>query len=104
MLRPGTTRSCAQALPDYPKLRPGTSTSGNQSSLTFTPRDAKSALERATADSSVVQTGVKSSGWLNKIVQESLMKSENLMGPLEVSASKSGALSPSRSPMFAVFE
>jgi hypothetical protein len=43
---------------------------------------------------SVVQTGVKSSGWENKTTQLSPIKSWNLMGPFVVSASKSGAVLP----------
>lgn len=43
---------------------------------------------------SVVQTGVKSSGWENKMAYELPMYSWNLMGPFVVSASKSGATLP----------
>src|SRR6185369_7861369 len=66
------------------------------SPITLTPRLSKSGLQRATYPSSVVQTGVKSLGWENKTAQLSPIHSWKRIGPSVVSASKSGAISPSR--------
>src|SRR6187455_544510 len=49
--------------------------------------------------SSVVQTGVKSLGWENRTAHESPIQSWKLIGPCVVSASKSGAVSPSDKPI-----
>ena len=80
--------------------------------ITFTLRFWKSGARRATSPSSVVQTGVKSPGWENRmaygaewdkiqserdvITQESPIHSWNLIGPAVVWASKSGAMLPRR--------
>lgn len=90
--------------------------------ITLTPRLAKSGARRATSPSSVVQTGVKSPGWEKRIALTSLVStvitgcnymrihtqsfpihSWKEIGPLVVSALKSGAMLPSRrAGMFAV--
>lgn len=64
----------------------------NPINLTFLLVNSGSNL--ANAPNSVVQTGVKSSGWENKIAHESPMYSWNEIFPLDVSASKSGAVDP----------
>lgn len=55
---------------------------------------SNSGCNLAKAPNSVVQTGVKSSGWENKMAQESPMNSWKEIRPLEVSAVKSGAVEP----------
>jgi hypothetical protein len=67
--------------------------------MIFTLRLSKSGLTFAMYPSSVVQTGVKSFGCENSTAQESPIQSWNLMWPSVVSASKSGATSPSCSAM-----
>ena len=54
-------------------------------------RSANHSLCCANPLSSVVHTGVKSAGWLNRMAQPPFMYSLNLSGPCVVSASKSGA-------------
>ena len=66
-------------------------------SLVF--RLSNSGLALAKAPSSVVQTGVKSLGWENRIPQLSPSHSWKLIVPSVVSAVKSGAVSPSRTAM-----
>ena len=61
----------------------------------FTCRLSHSPFSRATSASSVVQTGVKSFGWLNSTPHEPPSQSWNLMRPWVVSCSKSGAIWPS---------
>src|SRR5512132_2070860 len=61
----------------------------------FTLRRSNSGLTLAMYPSSVVQTGVKSFGCENSTAHESPIQSWNLIGPSVVSASKSGAVSPS---------
>ena len=58
-------------------------------------RLSKSPLSLAAMPSSVVHTGVKSLGWEKRIAQVSPTHSWNLMWPVVVSASKSGAMVPS---------
>src|SRR5262249_1723418 len=60
----------------------------------FTPRRSNSGLIFAMYPSSVVQTGVKSFGCENSTVQESPIQSWKRIGPSDVCASKSGAVSP----------
>ena len=67
--------------------------------MTLTLRLSNSGLSLATAPSSVVHTGVKSLGWLNKTPQESPSHSWKLIVPSVVSAVKSGAVSPMRTAM-----
>ena len=64
--------------------------------ISLVPCSANHLPLRANSVSSVVHTGVKSAGWLKRIVQLPLMYSLNVSGPMVVSASKSGALSPMR--------
>src|SRR5882672_10052589 len=60
---------------------------------TLTPRLSNSGFRRATAPSSVVQTGVKSLGCENSTAHLSPIQSWNLIIPSVVCASKSGAVS-----------
>ena len=62
---------------------------------------AKSSFMPATVPSSVVQTGVKSLGWLNSKAQPSPIQSWNEISPSVVWAVKSGAVSLSRRAMAA---
>lgn len=62
----------------------------------LTPRLLNSGSRRAISPSSVVQTGVKSSGWEKKTTQLSPMYSCRSIGPLVVSALKLGATVPRR--------
>ena len=64
--------------------------------ISLTPRAVNSGSSLAKAPSSVVQMGVKSSGWEKRMAHLSPMKSWKLMGPLEVSESKLGATEPRR--------
>lgn len=64
--------------------------------INFTSRLANSGSSLAKAPNSVVQTGVKSSGCENNTAHESPKYSWNEIGPLEVSAVKSGAVDPKR--------
>ena len=63
-----------------------------ESPMSLTPRLVNSGSSLANAPSSVVQTGVKSSGWEKSTTQLSPMNLWKLMGPWVVSASKSGAV------------
>ena len=58
--------------------------------MTLTPRAAHSGCSLAVAPNSVVHTGVKSAGWENSTHQELPMNSWKLIGPVLVSAVKSG--------------
>jgi hypothetical protein len=69
--------------------------------MSFALRLSNSALALENAPSSVVQTGVKSFGWENRIPQLSPSHSWKLMVQSVVSAVKSGAVSPSRTAMCA---
>src|SRR5947209_16658448 len=60
-------------------------------------REAKSGASLAMYPSSVVQTGVKSFGWENRIAQPLPIQSWKLMVPCVVSAVKFGASSLMRS-------
>ena len=71
-------------------------------SMTLTPLRSNSGLIRARWPSSVVQIGVKSFGCEKGSAHESPIQSWNLILPSVVSASKSGAVSPSCSPMVPV--
>src|SRR3569623_10233 len=62
--------------------------------ISLTPRLSNSGLRRATAPSSVVQTGVKSFGWEKNRPQLSPSHLWKLIWPSVLSASKSGALAP----------
>ncbi len=62
--------------------------------MVLTPRLAKSGCILATEPSSVVHTGVKSLGCEKSTAQLSPIHSWNFIGPIEVSASKSGTTSP----------
>ena len=64
--------------------------------MTLVSRLAHSSFSWATRPSSVVQTGVKSAGWLKSTAQLSPFQSRNEMSPSVVEAVKSGAVSPSR--------
>ena len=59
-------------------------------------RAANSPERAAVRPSSVVQTGVKSAGWLNRTAQEPPFHSWKESRPAVVSAVKSGAVSPRR--------
>ena len=59
-------------------------------------RAANSLESAAVRPSSVVQTGVKSAGWLNRTAQEPAFHSWKDSRPAVVSAVKSGAVSPRR--------
>jgi hypothetical protein len=63
--------------------------------MIFTFRRSNSGLMLAMYPSSVVQTGVKSFGCEKSTTHESPIQSWNAIGPSVVSASKSGAVSPS---------
>src|SRR5579862_5896920 len=65
------------------------------SPITLTFLRSNSGLIFAMYPSSVVQTGVKSFGCENSTAHESPIQSWKLIGPSELSASKSGAISPS---------
>src|SRR5437763_2016124 len=71
------------------------SSGSTDSPMIFTPRRSNSGLMLAMYPSSVVQTGVKSFGWENSTPHESPSQSWKRIGPSVVSASKSGAVSPS---------
>src|SRR5258706_13335517 len=58
-------------------------------------RFSNSPLSLAAVPSSVVQTGVKSLGWENRIAHWLPIHSWNLTWPMVVSAAKSGAIVPS---------
>src|SRR5271154_2982328 len=62
-------------------------------------RLSNSDLALENAPSSVVQTGVKSLGWENRIPHEPPSHSWKLIVPSVVSAVKSGAMSPKRTAM-----
>src|SRR3954449_2826194 len=62
--------------------------------MILTPRRSNSGLIFAMYPSSVVQTGVKSFGCEKSTAQPSPIHSWNRMGPSDVCASKSGAVSP----------
>ena len=64
--------------------------------MTLVPRLLHSGWSLAVAPNSVVQTGVKSAGCEKSTHQESPMNSWKLIGPMLVSAVKSGTLSPMR--------
>ena len=57
------------------------STGFTDNPMTLVPRRSNSPLSLATAPSSVVQTGVKSAGWLNSTPQEPSSHSWNRIGP-----------------------
>src|SRR5215210_1602306 len=71
------------------------STGSTERPITFTPRRSNSGLILAMYPSSVVQTGVKSFGCEKSTAQESPIQSWKRIRPSVVSASKSGAVSPS---------
>src|ERR1700761_6190391 len=75
------------------------SVGSTESPISLTPRLSNSGFSRASAPSSVVQTGVKSFGCENSIAQESPIQSWNRILPSVVSASKSGATAPMGSAM-----
>lgn len=62
----------------------------------MTPRRSNSLFSDAVRPSSVVQTGVKSAGWLNSTAQLPSFHSWKRSVPAVVSAVKSGAMSPRR--------
>ena len=66
----------------------------------FVLRVANSPDSAAVRPSSVVQTGVKSAGWLNSTAQESSFQSWKESRPAVVSAVKSGAVSPRRMDIY----
>ena len=62
---------------------------------------AANSLDRAAVrPSSVVQTGVKSAGWLKRTAQEPCFQSWKEIRPAVVSAVKSGAVSPRRMDIY----
>src|SRR6185369_17563958 len=71
--------------------------------MTLVLRFSNSGFKRATSPSSVVQTGVKSLGWENRMPQPLPRYSWNLILPSVESCSKSGAVSPSRRAMISSF-
>src|SRR6266700_3489560 len=71
------------------------STGSTDKPMIFTLRRSNSGLIFAMYPSSVVQTGVKSFGCENRTAHESPIQSWKLILPSVVSASKSGAVSPS---------
>src|SRR3546814_15201468 len=71
------------------------STGSTDRPIVFTPRWSHSGRRRSTSPSSVVQTGVKSFGWLKKSPQDDPSHSWKRMGPFVLSCSKSGAIWPS---------
>ncbi len=75
------------------------STGSTEIAIALTPRLSNSSLSDAVRPSSVVQTGVKSAGWLNRTAQLPAFQSWNVTVPSVVSAVKSGATSPSRIAM-----
>ena len=75
------------------------STESTERPISLVLRLSNSGLALENAPSSVVQTGVKSFGWENRIPQLSPSHSWKLMVPSVVSAVKSGAVSPSRTAM-----
>src|ERR1700749_4238191 len=68
------------------------STGSTERPISLTPRLSNSGFSRASAPSSVVQTGVKSFGCENSSAQLLPIQSWNLIRPSVVSASKSGAV------------
>src|SRR5436305_13061393 len=76
------------------------STGSTERPMILTFRLSNSGLILAMYPSSVVHTGVKSRGWEKSTPQESPSHSWNLIFPSVVSASKSGAVSPSCSAMW----
>ena len=62
--------------------------------FTLTPLFSNSGKSFAARPNSVVQTGVKSAGWLKRTAQLLFIAEWNSMGPEEVSALKSGTTSP----------
>src|SRR5215471_1548240 len=75
------------------------STESTDRPMSFTFRRWNSGLSLATEPSSVVHIGVKSLGCENSTAHESPIHSWNRIGPSVVFAVKSGAVSPSWSPM-----
>src|SRR3546814_8151407 len=71
------------------------SAGSTESPIVFTPRLSHSGRSRATSPSSVVQTGVKSLGWLKNRPQDDPSHSWKRIRPCVLSASKSGAIWPS---------
>jgi len=71
------------------------STSSTLTAIILTFRLSNSPFIFAASPSSVVQTGVTSFGWEKRIAHLSPIQSWNLMRPVVVSASKSGATVPS---------
>src|SRR6478609_10617363 len=72
------------------------SSGSTDTAIAFTLRLSNSALSADVRPSSVVQTGVKSAGWLKNTAQAPFFHSWKLIVPSVVSAVKSGATSPSR--------
>src|SRR5712671_1067225 len=72
-------------------------TGSTERPMTLTLRLSNSGLRRATAPSSVVQTGVKSFGWENRTAQLPSIHSWKWISPSVEVAVKSGATSPNRS-------
>jgi hypothetical protein len=68
----------------------------------LTQRLVNSALSCGVRPISVVQTGVKSAGWLKKKAHPSPIQSWKETGPMVVSAVKSGTMSPKSSVMSVV--
>src|SRR5271156_2624921 len=79
-----------------PAQAPWDSTESTERPMSLALRLSNSGLALAKAPSSVVQTGVKSLGWENRMPQLSPSHSWKLTFPSVVSAVKSGAVSPSR--------
>merc|ERR1719192_1553705 len=72
------------------------STSSQERAISLTPLLANSPLSFWTRPSSVVQTGVKSAGWENRMAQLSSSQLWNSILPWLVSAVKLGTMSPSK--------
>merc|ERR550539_604658 len=72
------------------------STSSQERAISLTPLLVNSPLSFWTLPSSVVQTGVKSAGWENRIAQLSASQLWKSILPWLVSAVKLGTMSPSK--------
>ena len=75
------------------------SAGSTDSATALTLRLSNSGFSFAVRPSSVVHTGVKSAGCENKTTHESPAHSWNLIGPIDESCSKSGAISPRCNPI-----
>ena len=67
--------------------------------MTLTPRFSNWGKNFWTCDSSVVQTGVKSAGWLKSMAQDPPSQSWKSTRPVVVSQEKSGTTSPRRTAL-----